>query len=118
MANLSDAKNSDILKAQAHIWNHILSFINSRSLTCAVELGILDVIHSHGKPMTVSELNSALSIHPNKAHCLPRLMRVLINSGFFALAKTNNQNDDQEEEGYVLTISSQLLLNSRTILLT
>ncbi|WCJ30886.1 O-methyltransferase family protein [Euphorbia peplus] len=110
MANLSDVTNSEILIAQAHIWNHILNFINSMSLKCAVELGIPDVIHSHGKPMTISKLNSALSIHPTKAHCLPRLMRVLIRSGFFALAKTNNQNDDQEEEGYVLTISSQLLL--------
>ncbi|WCJ26044.1 Eugenol O-methyltransferase [Euphorbia peplus] len=82
------------------------------SLKCAVDLGIVEVIHSHGKPMTISELNSALSIHPTKAHCLPRLLRVLVNSGFFALEKTNTQNDDDQEEveGYVLTNSSQLLL--------
>ncbi|XP_065875112.1 trans-resveratrol di-O-methyltransferase-like [Euphorbia lathyris] len=113
MVNLSDSKNKscELLEAQAHIWNHIFNFINSMSLKCAVELGIPEIIHSHPKPITISELNAALSIHPTKAHCLPRLMRLLIHSGFFALAKTNNQNDDNEEEGYVLTNSSKLLLN-------
>ncbi|WCJ25275.1 O-methyltransferase family protein [Euphorbia peplus] len=114
MANsLSCANNNmstcELLEAQAHIWKHIFNFINSMSLKCAVDLGIPEIIHGHGKPVTISELNASLSIHPTKAQCLPRLMRVLIHSGFFALAKTNNQNDE-EEEGYVLTNSSQLLL--------
>ncbi|XP_065873347.1 probable O-methyltransferase 3 [Euphorbia lathyris] len=104
--NNSKNNNSELLKAQAHIWNHIFNFINSMSLKCAVELGIPDIINSHGKPITISELSSALSIHPTKSHCLPRLMRLLIHSGFFALSKTK----EQQEEGYVLTNSSQLLL--------
>ncbi|WCJ38563.1 O-methyltransferase family protein [Euphorbia peplus] len=99
----------ELFEAQAHIWNHIFNFINSMSLKCAVDLGIPEIIHGYGKPITISELNASLSIHPTKAHCLPRLMRVLIHSGFFDLAKTNNQSDE-EEEGYVLTNSSQLLL--------
>ncbi|XP_065875265.1 trans-resveratrol di-O-methyltransferase-like [Euphorbia lathyris] len=115
MVNLSDSKNKscELLEAQAHIWNHIFNFINSMSLKCAVELGIPEIIHTHPKPITISELNAALSIHPSKAHCLPRLMRVLIHSGIFALAKINTKKDEQgeeEEEGYVLTNSSQLLL--------
>ncbi|WCJ30880.1 O-methyltransferase family protein [Euphorbia peplus] len=113
MVNLSNAKKKscELLEAQAHIWNHIFNFINSMSLKCVVELGIPEIIHSNAKPITISELCSALSIHPTKAHCLPRLMRILIHSGFFALAKTNNQNDN-EEEGYTLTNSSQLLLKN------
>ncbi|WCJ38564.1 O-methyltransferase family protein [Euphorbia peplus] len=115
MGSLSCAKNNmstcELLEAQAHIWNHIFNFINSMSLKCVVELGIPEIIHSHGNPITISELNDALSIHPTKANCLPRLMRLLIHSGFFALAKTKNQNNS-EEEGYVLTNSSRLLLNN------
>ncbi|WCJ30890.1 O-methyltransferase family protein [Euphorbia peplus] len=110
MSNLIDSKSSELLKAQAHIWNHIFNFINSMSLKCAIELDIPEIIHSHGKPIAISELTSALSIHPTKAHCLPRLMRLLVHSGFFALAKINNENDTDDEEGYVLTTSSQLLL--------
>ncbi|WCJ30889.1 O-methyltransferase family protein [Euphorbia peplus] len=128
MANLSNGKNnsssSELFKAQAHIWNHVLNFVNSMCLKCAVDLGIADVIHSHGKPITITELTSALSLHPTKAHFLPRLMRLLIHSGFFALAKTNTQNDDgqgeeeeeeEEEEGYVLTSASQLLVEDNPL---
>ncbi|WCJ30892.1 O-methyltransferase family protein [Euphorbia peplus] len=112
MDNLGDSKNKscEFLKAQAHIWNHIFNFINSMSLKCAIELGIPEIIHTHGKPITISELTSALSIHSTKTHCLPRLMRILIHSGFFALEKTNTENDNHEEEGYILMNSSQLLL--------
>ncbi|WCJ30882.1 O-methyltransferase family protein [Euphorbia peplus] len=115
----SHAKNTsfELLQAQAHVWKHIFNFINSMSLKCAVELGIPDIIHSHGKPITITELSSALSIHPTKAHCLLRLMCLLIHSGIFAIAKTNNtknddddDDDDDDDEGYVLTSSSQLLL--------
>ncbi|XP_065875152.1 trans-resveratrol di-O-methyltransferase-like [Euphorbia lathyris] len=111
---MNNSKNNscELLKAQAHIWNHIFNFMNSMCLKCAVELGIPDIINNHGKPITISELNSALYIHPTKAHCLPRLMRLLIHSGFFALSKLNDDDkeEEKEEEGYVLTNSSQLLL--------
>ncbi|BFG25110.1 hypothetical protein CerSpe_113840 [Prunus speciosa] len=74
----------ELLQAQAHIWNHIFSFINSMSLKCAVQLDIPDVIQKHGQPMTLSELVSALPISPTKAHFIPRLMRILVHSGFFS----------------------------------
>jgi trans-resveratrol di-O-methyltransferase len=76
-----------LLDAQAHIWNHIFNFINSMSLKCAIELGIPDIIHNHGKPMTLSELTAALPIHPTKASSIYRLMRILNHSNFFALRK-------------------------------
>ncbi|ONI16752.1 hypothetical protein PRUPE_3G119700 [Prunus persica] len=95
----------ELLQAQAHIWNHIFSFINSMSLKCAVQLDIPDVIQKHGQPMTLSELVSALPISPTKAHFIPRLMRILVHSGFFARESLNGG-----EQGYVLTDASALLL--------
>lgn len=96
-----------LLEAQAHIWNHTFNFIKSMSLKCAVELHILDIIHSHGQPMTLSELISALQINPSKSHHINRLMRILVHSGFFSLQKLG---DNRHENGYLLTKTSLLLL--------
>ncbi|EEF44349.1 Chavicol O-methyltransferase, putative [Ricinus communis] len=105
---MADGKHDahELLQAQAHIWNHIFNFINSMSLKSAIQLGIPDAIHSHSRPI-FSQLIAALPVHPAKARCIPRLMRILIHSGFFAKAKIE-END--EEEGYVLTNASKLLL--------
>uniref|UniRef100_A0A5B7BY72 Putative trans-resveratrol di-O-methyltransferase n=1 Tax=Davidia involucrata TaxID=16924 RepID=A0A5B7BY72_DAVIN len=117
MAN--DERGAELLQAQAHIWNQTFNFINSASLKCAVELGIPDVIHNYGKPMTLPELVTALPINPSKARCIYRLMRVLVHSGFFAQQKSGGQ---EQEGGYLLTPTSQLLLkdeplNARAFLL-
>ncbi|KAL8505561.1 hypothetical protein ACS0TY_016702 [Phlomoides rotata] len=100
----------ELLDAQSHIYNHIYSFIKSMCLKCAVELGIPDVIHNHKKPIKLSELANALSINEAKAACLGRLMRLLIHSNFFTMAKV--EDEDEEEEGYWLTPASRLLLRS------
>lgn len=93
----------DVLAAQAHIWNFAFSYVNCMSLKCALQLGIPDIIHNHGQAMTLSDLVEALPINNIKAKrqdCIYRLMRILIHAGFFI----------QEEEGYLLTPISRLLL--------
>ncbi|KAF2283289.1 hypothetical protein GH714_043660 [Hevea brasiliensis] len=117
MVNLADANHdAELLQAQAHVWNHIFNFINSMSLKCAIQLGIPDVIHNHGKPITLSQLISSLPVHPAKARSIPRLMRLLVHSGFFAQAKISE--DDDQEEAYVLTSASQLLLKDNPLSVT
>ncbi|XP_012088195.1 trans-resveratrol di-O-methyltransferase [Jatropha curcas] len=112
MVDLADGTRSQdhnqLLQAQAHIWNHIFNFINSMSLKCAIQLGIPDAINKHGKPMTLSDLIIALSIHPAKTHAIPRLVRILVHSGF--LDKEKTEENSQETEGYVLTNASKLLV--------
>ncbi|KAF9661716.1 hypothetical protein SADUNF_Sadunf19G0097600 [Salix dunnii] len=98
---------AELLQAQAHVWNHIFNFINSMSLKCAVELGIPDLIHNHGKPMTLAQLVAVLPIHPTKTHFVYRLMRILVHSGFFA---QQIGSENTEGDGYVLTNASQLLV--------
>ncbi|KAJ0110658.1 hypothetical protein Patl1_02355 [Pistacia atlantica] len=83
--------DSELLQAQAHVWNHIFSFINSMSLKCAIQLGIPDAIHYHGKPMTLNQLITALPVHPSKTLFVYRLMRILTHSGFFTLQKAHGK---------------------------
>ncbi|KAF8043366.1 hypothetical protein BT93_A1646 [Corymbia citriodora subsp. variegata] len=97
---------SEQLQAQAHIWNHIFNFINSMCLKCAIQLDIPDIIHRHGQPMTLDALVSALQIHPSRVHCVNRLMRILVHSGFFEQKKLTLDG----QNAYVLNRMSELLL--------
>ncbi|KAK9180552.1 hypothetical protein WN943_029763 [Citrus x changshan-huyou] len=78
------------------------------SLKCAIELGIADIIHSHGRAITLSELVSALDIQPTKTTGLFKLMRLLVHSGCFNKTKVNGQ-----EEAYGLTAASTLLIKDK-----
>ncbi|KAI3768167.1 hypothetical protein L2E82_18623 [Cichorium intybus] len=112
MALQNDEKSSEMLHSQAHIWNHIFSFINSMSLKCAIELQIPDIIDRHGAPMLLPELVEALSINKERTPFVYRLMRILVHSGFFVKQSisTTTGNEEEEREGYLLAPASQLLL--------
>ncbi|MFQ6656558.1 hypothetical protein Gotur_026603 [Gossypium turneri] len=113
MVNANGEHVNELLQAQAHVWNHIFKFINSMSLKCAIDLGIPDIIQNHGKPMTITELVAALPmLNPTKACNIYRLMRILVHSGFFA---QRNLCNDAQEDGYVLTNASCLLLKDNPL---
>ncbi|XP_031132309.1 trans-resveratrol di-O-methyltransferase-like [Ipomoea triloba] len=92
----------EIFGAQAHIYKHACNYVNSMVLATAIQLNIPDIIHTHGKPITIPNLVSALKLPPHKSNAIFRIMRLLTHNGFF----------EEEEEGYVLTASSRLLLKS------
>lgn len=108
----NEVSASKLLEAQAQIWNYACNYINSMSLKCAIQLGIPDTIHNHGQPMTLSNLVTALHIHPSKSHSIYRLMRILVHSGLFSRQKVC-ENDEQE--GYSLTLASRLLLKDEPL---
>ncbi|KAL3727013.1 hypothetical protein ACJRO7_031852 [Eucalyptus globulus] len=106
------ATASELLQAQALIWTHTYSFIKSMCLKWAIELAIPDVIHHHGRPMTLWELISTLHVQPTKAHCIRHLMCILIHFGLFELW------DLEEVDGqmrYVLTCVSRLLVKDNAL---
>ncbi|KAK6780163.1 hypothetical protein RDI58_022347 [Solanum bulbocastanum] len=113
MALPNDSMTREMLAAQAYIWNHTFSYINSMSLKCAIQLGIPDIIHSNGRAMTLSDLVDALPINNNAKTMdyIFRLMRILIHAGFFNQTKAN----DKEEEGYLLAPTSRLLLKNEPL---
>ncbi|GMH07282.1 hypothetical protein Nepgr_009122 [Nepenthes gracilis] len=113
----SKYKADDILEAQAHVWKYIFNFINSMSLKCAVELGIPDAIYKYGKPMSLSILAATLFINPEKVQPLGRIMSILVRSGFISENKLVVENND-ENEGYVLTKVGELLLRENPLTVT
>ncbi|KAL8506534.1 hypothetical protein ACS0TY_017427 [Phlomoides rotata] len=106
-----DSSTLELLDGQTHVWNHIFHFTNSMTLKCAIQLGIPDAIHKHGKPMTLSELADALPINKAKSDGLYRLMRILVHSKFFDKVKKS----EDEEEAYSLTRVSRLLLRDEPL---
>ncbi|XP_022724600.1 trans-resveratrol di-O-methyltransferase-like [Durio zibethinus] len=107
-----DQEATESYQAQAYLYKHILNYVSSTSLKSAVQLGIPDIIHNHGEPITLSELVSALRIDPTKTSCIYRLMRVLVLSGFFATIKVDK---NQEKEAYALTPFSKILVKDNII---
>ncbi|GAU37950.1 hypothetical protein TSUD_269650 [Trifolium subterraneum] len=87
------------------------------ALKSAVELGVIDVIHKHGKPMTLSELVSSLKLHPSKVSVFYRFLRLLTHNGFFAkttVLKAKEDEEVEEETTYALTPPSMLLINGES----
>ncbi|EXB93812.1 3'-hydroxy-N-methyl-(S)-coclaurine 4'-O-methyltransferase [Morus notabilis] len=67
-------------RAKVEIWKYIFGFVEMAVVKCAIELGIADVIATHGRPMTLLELSSALDCDPQNLH---RIMRFLVNRAIF-----------------------------------
>ncbi|KAL4563263.1 hypothetical protein LXL04_027303 [Taraxacum kok-saghyz] len=82
------------------------------ALKSALDLGIPDIIHNHQKPITLHELVLKLNLSIEKTLPLKRLMRLLIHSNFFSITKFHDEGHEDEKEGYVLTVSSKLLLKN------
>ncbi|KAH6798009.1 hypothetical protein C2S52_022563 [Perilla frutescens var. hirtella] len=104
--------SQELLDAQAHVWNHTFSYVNSMCLRCAIQLGIPDIIHEHDKPITLSQLVDALPMNKAKSHGLNRLMRILVHSKIFEKV---NISEEEEEEAYSLTTASRLLLRDEPL---
>ncbi|KAK9183549.1 hypothetical protein WN944_026702 [Citrus x changshan-huyou] len=103
-----DQGAKELFQGRAQLYKLMFSHLSSTSLKCAIELGIADIIHSHGRAITLSELVSALDIQPTKTTSLFRLMRLLVHSGCFNKTKVNGQ-----EEVYGLTAASTLLIKDK-----
>ncbi|KAI3983263.1 hypothetical protein MKX01_013330 [Papaver californicum] len=76
------------LKGQAEIWEHMFAFLGSMALKCAIELGIPDIINTHGHSVTVLEIVNSLktttsSSSPNIEY-LTRVMRFLVRKRIFS----------------------------------
>ncbi|KAI3844681.1 hypothetical protein MKW92_008255 [Papaver armeniacum] len=97
------------LKGQVEIWEHMYAFVDSMALKCAVELGIPDIINSHGGPATISEIINNLPATTSSSSgvdYLTRVMRLLVRKRIFS----SQINQKTNQISYDLTPSSKWLL--------
>ncbi|KAH7692265.1 O-methyltransferase COMT-type protein [Dioscorea alata] len=101
---------SELLQAQSHAWSLVYSYFKSMSLKAAIDLGIAEILHKHGKPMSLAQLTTSLSIPDSKSDHFRRLMRALVHQGIFS-------TDQETQSSYSLTPTSHLILpgNSTSI---
>ncbi|KAJ4772131.1 O-methyltransferase [Rhynchospora pubera] len=102
---------SNQYQAVPALMNMTFGFIKSMSLMSALDLGIADQISSHGQPMTLSQLRSALSLPQSKEPYLRHLMRMLTHFGFIQV-QTSDSVVGEVQPIYDLTPMSRLVLNN------
>nr|Q84KK5.1 RecName: Full=Isoflavone 7-O-methyltransferase; AltName: Full=Daidzein 7-O-methyltransferase [Glycyrrhiza echinata]BAC58012.1 S-adenosyl-L-methionine: daidzein 7-0-methyltransferase [Glycyrrhiza echinata] len=114
-SSINGRKPSEIFQGQALLYRHIYAFIDSMCLKWIVELDIPNIIHNHGKPITVSELVSILKVPQTKAGNVQRIMRYMAHNGFFERVRI--QEEQEENEAYALTAASELLVKGSELCL-
>ncbi|BAT83282.1 hypothetical protein LR48_Vigan843s002600 [Vigna angularis] len=102
-------KASEIFEGQVHLYKHLYAHaIDCMSIKWMIELGIPDIIHNHGQPISFPKLVSILQIPPSKVRGVKSLLRYLAHNGFLQILRVNHNTE--ENEGYALTAASQLLV--------
>ncbi|KAJ4801379.1 O-methyltransferase [Rhynchospora pubera] len=95
--------------------NMIFGFIKPMALKCALDLGIADQISSHGQPMTLNQLRSALSLPQSKEPYLRHLMRILTHFGFIQVQASESVIAEAQPI-YDLTPVSRLVIKKEASL--
>ena len=104
---MNDQNETELFQGQALLYMQIFAYLRPMCLKWAVQLGIADIIHNRGKPITLPELVSTLHVPPAKTSFVQRLMRFLAHNGIFAI-----HENQEEHEAYALTPASKLLVKS------
>ncbi|ERN03365.1 hypothetical protein AMTR_s00003p00247710 [Amborella trichopoda] len=95
-------------RGQAEFWQLTLAFADSLTLKCAVELGIPQLIHAKGQPLTLSEIITSLQAPSPDSWCLSRVMRFLVKKRVFS------EEVKEGEAYYGLTRASKWLVRPGT----
>ncbi|CAN1231615.1 (R,S)-reticuline 7-O-methyltransferase [Linum perenne] len=95
---LSDEEETEnpLVKGQAEIWKLMFGFAESMALKSAVQLGIADIIHSHGCPISLSQLASGIDSPSPDLPYLSRIMRFLVHKQIFTSHKVETSHSHFE----------------------
>ncbi|XP_031473063.1 probable O-methyltransferase 3 [Nymphaea colorata] len=108
--NMHVQKKTTELTVRAHLESLMISYMKSYSVKAAIELGIADIIHSAGGPLTASQLAAKIPISSTvEVPCLDRLMHLLVHTGVFA-EELKLSGEEEHEVSYGLTPMSRLLV--------
>jgi hypothetical protein len=83
---LAEVSPQELLSGLAELQNHLLGYVKSMSLKCAVDLGIPEAIHRRGGTATLADIAADIKVHPAKVADLQRVLELLTASGIFSTA--------------------------------
>ncbi|XBH96737.1 hypothetical protein VPH35_087063 [Triticum aestivum] len=81
---LAEVSPQELLVALAELQNHVLGYVKSMSLKCAVDLGITDAIHRRGGTATLADIAADTKVHPARVADLRHVLELLSESGIFS----------------------------------
>ncbi|WVZ49265.1 LOW QUALITY PROTEIN: hypothetical protein U9M48_000639 [Paspalum notatum var. saurae] len=103
--------SEDLIPAQRELFNHLLCYVKSMALKCAVDLGIPTAIHLHGGSATLSEVVAGTRLPVSRKPYVRRLMNLLTISGIFTSSSSDAPAPGGGDHRSVpLTPASRLLL--------
>ncbi|EEF44476.1 (R,S)-reticuline 7-O-methyltransferase [Ricinus communis] len=102
-----------LVSGQLEIWKLMFGFADSMVLKAAVELRIPDIINSHARPITLSQIASGIDSSSPDISYLARIMRYLVCKGIF----TAHQPSDGGESFYGLAENTRWLLRDSDLTL-
>uniref|UniRef100_A0ACD5UJV4 Uncharacterized protein n=1 Tax=Avena sativa TaxID=4498 RepID=A0ACD5UJV4_AVESA len=109
---LVEVSPQELLISLAELQNHILGYVKSMSLKCAVDLDIPGAIHRRGGTATLADIVTDTKVHPAKVADLQRVMELLSASGIFS---TTTAGEDGGAILYGLTTTCRFLVGWRNL---
>ncbi|GAA0157615.1 hypothetical protein LIER_38486 [Lithospermum erythrorhizon] len=110
--------SNEELHELADITKCTFSFVDSMVLKCAVELRIADIIRSHGKSITLSQIASSIDSPSVNLGNLKRVMRMLVRMKIFTTQKLDTETHKSSDDVlYGLTPFSSMLVHDVDITL-
>lgn len=109
---LAEVSPQELLASLAELQNHLLGYVKSMSLKCAVDLGIPNAIHRRGGAATLADIATDTKVHPAKVADLQRVMELLTASGIFS---TTAGEDGGGAVLYGLTTTCRFLVGWRNL---
>ncbi|KAK9100091.1 hypothetical protein Scep_023521 [Stephania cephalantha] len=101
---VEESDTKEFIAGQAQLWKHMHGHLETHLLRLAVELGIPDLIHDHGNPITLTELATKLPIQTLNLDKFKQTLKFMVHMNLFAADETDG------ETKYSLTPASNLLL--------
>ncbi|XP_006658522.2 acetylserotonin O-methyltransferase 1-like [Oryza brachyantha] len=100
--------------------HHVLGYVKSMALKCAVDLGVPGAIHRRGGAASLADIAADTAVHPSKLADLQRLMEMLSTTGIFSstIGAADINGDGGGGGGavaYRLTAASRVLVGSRSL---
>ncbi|TVU13542.1 hypothetical protein EJB05_40602 [Eragrostis curvula] len=115
---LAEVSPQDLLVALAEVQSHLLGYVKSMALKCAVDLGIPEAVHRRGGSATLTEIATDAAVHPAKVADLRRLMDLLSTTGMFTVTNGEGSGAGDSDDAavvYKLTTACRFLVGWRNL---